>query len=103
MTCDCGNQNAYRARYKAGVGWVCTRCSSLRSVQNPDVFFKGPYLDTNLIDVKKPEQRNGVWIESRGQKADIMKQLGVMEAGDKRHGCRYQDRQAIRREQERMR
>ncbi len=104
MTCDCGNENAYRARYKPGVGWVCTRCSSLRSVQNPDVFFKGPYLDPHLVDYKDgAAAREGTWIESRGQKAELMNKLGVREVGDKRHGMRLEDKFSIRREQEKQR
>lgn len=102
MICNaCGNQNAIRFQMRESGGSCCDHCGTLRSVDNPDVFFSGPYLDPNLVDVNKPEQKRGVWIESRRQKAEIMKKLGVREAGDKKHGTRLEDRFQLRREQER--
>lgn len=100
MTCDgCGNENAYRMRFSS-YGCTCNRCGDVR-VYNPDVYFKGEYLDRNLVDPYKPEQKDGVWISSRAQKARIMEQLKVREAGDKRHGMRLEDKHSQRREQER--
>jgi len=52
------------------------------------VFFQKPYLDPHLIDPKDPKQHNGVWIESKRHKAEIMKKLGWREAGDRVHGGR---------------
>lgn len=102
MECNnCGNPGAYRMHFSS-LGSCCDKCGTLASVPNPDVFFKTPYLDPHLVDTAKPEQKNGVWIESRGQKAALMRQLGVREAGDKRHGGRVEDRFAMRREAERV-
>ena len=81
----------------------CDSCGGLASVSIPDVYFKQPYRDPHLIDVTKPEQKNGVLIESRSQKAAIMKQLGVREAGDRKGGCRLEDKFMQRREAERTR
>ena len=101
LICDtCGNKAAIRMRFTER-GGCCDHCGRLSSVESPDVYFNRPYLDPNLIDVYKPEQRNGVWIESRRQKAEIMKRLGVREAGDKRGGMRLEDKFSIRREAER--
>lgn len=104
MVCDaCGNPEARRLRYRLSGGQCCDRCGSLSNYSVPDVYFAGPYRDPNLVDVRKPQHRDGTWIESRRQKADLMARLGVMEAGDKRHGMRLEDRHAIKREQERGR
>ncbi len=101
MECNgCGNPAAYRVRYSKH-GECCNSCAGgLPSVQNSDVFFKKPYLDPHLVDPTKPEQKNGVWIESREHKASLMRELGWREAGDKKGGGRIEDRFAIRREQE---
>lgn len=63
----------------------CNNCSNVRNPGLPDVYFKQPYFDPNLADKKNPQGR---WIDSKGQKAQIMKDIGVREAGDKKHGAR---------------
>ena len=96
MECSgCGNPNAYRLRARAGFE-VCDRCGRLSNVRVSDVYFREPYLDPHLIDTKKPEQKDGVWISSREQKARIMRELGVREAGDRKHGARDFNRTAWR-------
>ncbi len=103
MVCDaCGNPTATRMRFFGGGKCGCDKCLNIGSIQFSDVYFREPYLDPNLVDPTKPEQKNGVWIESREQKADIMRRLGWREAGDKKHGCRIEDKQTIRRERERL-
>jgi len=57
-------------------------------MSDPDVYFKRPYLDPHLIDVNKPEQKDGVWIESKRHKRELMRQLNVMERGDRTRGAR---------------
>lgn len=82
-------------------GCGCNVCQGLGSVNLPDVYFAGAYKDPHLVDVNKPEQKDGVWIESRRQKAEIMKRLGVREVGDKRGGARLEDKFSMRREEQR--
>jgi len=67
---------------------VCNECGGLGSLSVPDVYFREPYKDPHLIDVTKPEQKDGVWIHSKRQKAQIMKKLKFVEAGDRDHGSR---------------
>lgn len=91
MVCgNCGNKNAYRMSFKPS-GECCNDCSSIAIMCHPDVYFTRPYLDPNLVDVNKPENRNGTWITSRTHKAQLMKELRVVEGGDKRHGYRNFD------------
>ena len=88
MVCNnCGNEKAYRMRFSAS-GESCDCCGGLSSVYVPDVFFKKPYLDPHLIDTKKMDQKDGVWISSRAEKAALMRSLGVREVGDRWHGGR---------------
>lgn len=102
MECpNCGNAEAYHMRFHAG-GCCCDRCGKLSQTYIPDVHFIRPYLDPHLVDPAKPEQKNGVWIESRREKAEIMRRLGWREAGDKKGGCRIEDKAAMRRESERF-
>jgi hypothetical protein len=97
----CGNQEAYRLRVSESGQSCCDHCGNLGNYTHPDVFFSGAYLDPHLVDVNKPEQKNGVWIESRRQKAEIMKRLGFRELGDKRHGSRLEDKSMWRAQKER--
>ena len=103
MICNgCGNPTAVRVRITSdGESCNASDCGRLgMDVGVPDVYFKKPYLDPHLVDVRKPEQRHGVWIESRRQKAEIMNRLNVRELGDKRGGARIEDKFTIRREKE---
>lgn len=86
MKCEgCGNDNASRISYSKGKE-NCDRCGSNKSFKFADVFFKEPYFDSNISDpVKSPF---GTHITSRSHKAMMMKECGLKEHGDKRHGSR---------------
>lgn len=89
MTCDsCKNPSATRISYSKN-GETCDRCGNLGAFKFSDVFFdarKGAYIDHNITDpVKSPF---GTLITSRSHKAEVMKQNGLREVGDKRHGSR---------------
>jgi len=92
MKCDgCGNDNATFLRRKIGKDIdleCCDRCGQVGSVNAPDVYFKGPYRDEHLIDVKDPREHQGVVIHSRREKHERMRRLGVHELGDRYHGTR---------------
>jgi len=90
MKCQCGNENAYHLQGR----WnkktqkfeeVCDKCSHLDSYALPDVYFKQPYWDEHLANEKNP---NGHWVHSKGHKREIMKSLGLNEAGDRIRGAR---------------
>lgn len=89
MKCSgCNNQSAHRLSYSKH-GETCDRCGSLGAFKFSDVFFdqkKGEYFDPNITDpVKAPF---GTLIRSRQHKAEVMRQNGLKEVGDKRHGSR---------------
>lgn len=88
MVCNgCGNLSAHRISYSSH-GEKCDKCGNLNGFKFSDVFFKGAYFDPNLSDpVKSPQ---GQEVKSREHKADILRQLGLREVGDKRHGSRAQ-------------
>jgi len=87
MTCNgCGNPNARRMRITKDYQ-CCDGCGGLGNVKHSDVYFRNPYFDPNLADPKKPEQKDGVWVESREHKARILKELGLREVGDRRGGA----------------
>lgn len=97
MLCNgCGNLEAYRLRVADGFE-CCDSCGSLPSARHSDVYFREPYLDPNLVTrdgFKTMERKNGqegVWVSSREHKARLMKERGVVEAGDKQHGARNLD------------
>lgn len=50
-----------------------------------DVYFKEPHFDEHLADAKHPQ---GQEVRSKKHKSRIMKEQGVREAGDRRHGAR---------------
>lgn len=97
---SCGATNYYYYR----VTWsnhekyeTCSQCSTGPTPNlSPDVYFnpKEGRIQTNpnLCD------RNGTPIpySSKREKAAIMKRLGVVEAGDKKHGSRNFDRSAAK-------
>ena len=86
MTCDnCKNPEAYRLSYRSG-SCSCDKCGSVPKVTISDVYFRQPYFDQNIAhDTKNPL---GTHIHSREQKARVMKDLGIKESGDRRHGSR---------------
>ena len=63
----------------------CERCSQGLFNGVPDVYFRRPYFDEHLADAKNP---HGHYIESRRHKAEVLKKLGLFEAGDRMHGGR---------------
>ncbi len=90
MVCNkCGNEKAFIMRY-GPEGESCDTCGNLHIPKFADVYFRQPYKDPHLIDVNRPEQKDGVWIQSKNHKKEVMKSLGVNERGDKRHGSRNQ-------------
>lgn len=96
---SCGSADYYYWRFtidSKGVSYEeCSECSK-RNTPNlsPDVYFdksKGSnQTDPNLCG------RNGIPIpfSSKREKAAILKQLGLREAGDKNHGSRNWDKTA---------
>ena len=87
MICSsCHNKNAYRLSYSRD-GEKCDKCCPQSAFKFSDVFFKGEYFDPMLADPKK--SLHGTLIKSREHKAEVMRQLGVTECGDKRHGSLY--------------
>jgi hypothetical protein len=89
MVCSsCGNKNAYRISYSAS-GEKCDSCGANRGFKFADVFFdqrKGPYINENATDpVKHP---HGTLITGRNHLASVLKENGLKETGDRRHGSR---------------
>ena len=60
-------------------------------------------MDPHLIDVKNPKQKDGVWVTSKRHKMELMKKIGVREAGDKIRGGRNFDKDLSRRVNEQWR
>ena len=100
MTCEgCGNAEAWRiqAVVDARTGErfeVCNsaECGQLGNLDVPDVYFRKPYNDPNLVNHMDVKNKNGVWVESKRHKAMLMREKGVVEAGDKSGGGRVYDR-----------
>ena len=87
MHCQvCNTDVAARIKNVGGVWIGCDRCADLGVFHRPDVYFRKPYWDPNLGRLGKPEEKNGVWVDSRNHKASLMKDKGVHEAGDRKHG-----------------
>ena len=61
-------------------------------MSQPDAYFRIPYRDPNLVDVNDPRTRDGIFIESKRHKAEVMKKLGVREVGDRVGGARKEDK-----------
>jgi hypothetical protein len=75
----------------------CSECSKRAApMLSPDVFFdpsKGRnQTDPNLVD----RYKGPIPFSSKREKAAIMRQLGLREAGDKEHGARNYDRHAAK-------
>ena len=89
MFCNnCGNDKAVSLRVKiikAQESYSCNLCGGVKPPWFPDVYFKEPYFEGFLADSKNP---NGIYFNSRNEKARKMKELGIREAGDKIHGSR---------------
>ncbi len=103
MDCDgCGSKAATWIR-RNSAGETCDCCGAAGPQGLRDVYFPGPYLDPHLIDTNDVRQKDGVWITSRRQKAEIMRKMGVREVGDRVGGERKEDRLAQRMEREKGR
>ena len=87
MRCDgCGNESAHHLRVRKN-SCICDRCGGFTSVRFSDVYFREPYLDPNLVSQKHHENPDGVWVRSREHKAALLKEQGLRELGDRRHGA----------------
>ena len=96
MLCEnCGNSEAYVYR-KTKDGECCDSCGDLRIPWNPSVYFRQPYVDPNLGDYRHPHEANGVLITSKRHKARLMREQGVVEAGDRVRGGRNFDKSLAR-------
>lgn len=87
MHCNgCHNNEAYRLSYTPS-GETCDKCGASSGFKFSDVFFKGEYFDPHIADYKKSP--GGNLIRSREHKAQLMREIGITECGDKRHGSLY--------------
>lgn len=67
----------------------CDKCGSLPAFRFSDVYFdqkKGAQFIPNLADSNKSQL--GTLVTSRSHKAQVMRELGVKESGDRVHGAR---------------
>lgn len=96
--CDCGSVTYNECRVKFdtdGRYMSCNHCSNTPvNTLIPDVYFdksKGAnQTDPNLCD----RYKGPIPFSSKREKAVIMKQLGLREDGDKKHGSRNFDKKA---------
>ena len=102
MTCNgCGNANAHiiSGRHEPGRDGryieCCDQCGAVKAPTVPDVYFREPYVDPHLIR-NCMEEKDGVLITSAKMKAERMRELGVREAGDRKHGARIEDKASMR-------
>lgn len=63
---------------------ICDQCGGFSGagVGTPDVIFKGIHKDPNIVD----KMGNEILIESRRHKAQLLRERGMREANDRRHG-----------------
>lgn len=84
MKCACGNEEAAYVRVffdqKTGqkTHEICDKCGNVDIPVLSDVYFKEPYFDEHLAD---KDHKHGRWVYSKRQKAQIMKEQGLREAG----------------------
>ncbi len=96
--CDCGSidYNECKIGYtEEGRYMWCNMCSTQKvDTLIPDVYFdksKGAnQIDPNLCD----RYKGPIQFSSKREKAIIMRQLGLREAGDREHGSRNFDKKA---------
>lgn len=99
MECrGCGNQEPWVVNHKkeAMTGKIydeCNKCFDPSIPKNPDVYFKTPYWDEQLLDWDDPtcDNNKGTFIRSKEHKAYVLKKLGMREAGDRKRGFRNED------------
>lgn len=91
MICaGCGNPGAVVVRSWFENGYyteVCNdkNCGDLAMPWRPDVYFRKPELVENLGDEHNP---HGILVESKRHKANLLRQQGLREDGDRHHGSR---------------
>ena len=88
MNCDgCGNNEAHRISYTPA-GESCDKCGGgrLGTFRFSDVYFAGAGFEPHLADPDKSPKGN--FVRSREHKAQLMRDLGVRETGDRVHGAR---------------
>lgn len=93
--CNCGRTDWHSVKCWIENGILkrrCDLCSDFHGKTLPDVFFdKSGYVET-LTDPNDPSTwEKGTFVRSRVHKAEVMKKLGVREAGDKVGGSRNFD------------
>ena len=62
----------------------------------PSLYFRQPYLDPNLAHPDRPWEKDGVLVTSKRHKAALMREQGLVEAGDRKHGARNFDKSMAR-------
>ena len=88
MTCNgCGNDHARRVvvhYLKNGdTAECCDVCGRMSSTPIPDVYCPASgYFDPNLANAANPE---GMFINSKRHKAEVMKSLNLVEVGDRKN------------------
>lgn len=86
LVCDCGNKDALRTRswYENGeIVSVCDQCMDFTPTATPDVYFrKAGETYKNLCD----NMGTPIPIMSKAHKAQVMREKGVVEAGDRTRG-----------------
>ena len=88
MKCNgCGNTEAYIIRCTKD-DESCNSCGGIALPWLPDVSFRGAYLDPNLGHPSRPHERDGVMVYSKRHKETLLREQGLREVGDKRHGAR---------------
>lgn len=87
---SCGNDKAYRISVRmideTPVD-ICNRCGDVGSTYIPDVYWPGyAYKSENITD----KNGNPILLTSRTHKATVMREQGIVEAGDRHHGSRME-------------
>lgn len=88
MECSgCGNSDAYRISYTPK-GESCDKCGGVRlaAFRFSDVYFSGAGFEPHLAHPDTSPKGN--FVRSREHKAQLMRDLGVRETGDRVHGAR---------------
>lgn len=88
MKCEgCGNEEALHIRIRYSDNGckyeVCDRCGNLVQYAPPDASCPtGGYFDENLADAT---HRKGQWVHDKAHKKEILRRLGLEEAGSNRN------------------
>jgi len=84
---SCGSFLWHTSRSRVRDGVIvesCSDCDRIEMSGSPDVYFREPYLEEHM----GPEP---IFISSRQEKVRIMKERGIVEAGDRRRGASHFD------------